>query len=125
MQHGLKLMQLRETGVKAMGGQVQPGAEAWSHKGTLTSGVLVIHGFTGNPSSVRELAERLPRRAMLVSLDLIRALVALAHEANRPSGWCATAMLAMKPTTASAATKQSALAPRVGARLSASVPSTM
>ena len=58
MQHGLKLMQLRETGVKAMGGQVQPGAEAWSHKGTLTSGVLVIHGFTGNPSSVRELAER-------------------------------------------------------------------
>ena len=41
-----------------MGGQVQPGAEAWSHKGTHKSGVLVIHGFTGNPSSVRELAER-------------------------------------------------------------------
>ena len=51
-------MQLRETGVNAMGGQVQSGAEAWSHNGTLTSGVLVIHGFTGNPSSVRELAER-------------------------------------------------------------------
>ena len=51
-------MQLGETGVNAMGGQVQPGAEAWSHNGTLTSGVLVIHGFTGNPSSVRELAER-------------------------------------------------------------------
>ena len=58
MQHGLKLMRRQKTGVIAMGGQVQPGAEAWSHNGTLTSGVLVIHGFTGNPSSVRELAER-------------------------------------------------------------------
>jgi carboxylesterase len=51
-------MRIQETGVNAMGGQVQLGAEAWSHNGTLTSGVLVIHGFTGNPSSVRELAER-------------------------------------------------------------------
>ena len=51
-------MQLGETGVNAMGGQVQPGAEAWSFNGTQTSGVLVVHGFTGNPSSVRELAER-------------------------------------------------------------------
>ncbi len=51
-------MQRGETGVNAMGGQVQPGAEAWSFNGTQTSGVLVIHGFTGNPSSVRELAER-------------------------------------------------------------------
>ncbi len=33
-----------------------PGAEAWSHEGN-SVGVLVLHGFTGNPSSVRELAE--------------------------------------------------------------------
>jgi carboxylesterase len=32
------------------------GAEAWSHDGGPT-GVLVLHGFTGNPSSVRGLAE--------------------------------------------------------------------
>lgn len=35
---------------------VIPGAEAWSHDGGPT-GVLVLHGFTGNPSSVRGLAE--------------------------------------------------------------------
>lgn len=34
------------------------GAEAWSHDGG-PIGVLVLHGFTGNPSSVRGLAEAL------------------------------------------------------------------
>ena len=34
-----------------------PGAEAWSHQGTLDVGVLVVHGFTGNPGSMRGLAE--------------------------------------------------------------------
>ena len=33
------------------------GAESWSHVGTRNAGVLVVHGFTGNPSSMRELAE--------------------------------------------------------------------
>ena len=47
---------------------VLPGAEAWSHDGALGAGVLALHGFTGNPSSMRGLAEalaarRLPRRA--------------------------------------------------------------
>jgi carboxylesterase len=41
-----------------MNSKVQAGAEAWSHSGSRSTGVLVIHGFTGNPSSVRELAER-------------------------------------------------------------------
>jgi carboxylesterase len=36
---------------------VLPGAEAFSHHGN-ASGVLVLHGFTGNPSSMRSLAER-------------------------------------------------------------------
>jgi len=37
--------------------EVMAGAEAWSHQGTLTTGVLVVHGFTGNPGSMRGLAE--------------------------------------------------------------------
>jgi carboxylesterase len=38
---------------------VLPGAEAWSHDGTLGAGVLTLHGFTGNPSSMRGMAEAL------------------------------------------------------------------
>ncbi|MFM8847278.1 MAG: alpha/beta hydrolase [Actinomycetota bacterium] len=36
---------------------VVPGAQAWSHEGTRTVGALCIHGFTGNPSSMRGVAE--------------------------------------------------------------------
>ena len=36
---------------------VIPGAEAWSHVGSGNVGALVVHGFTGNPSSMREIAE--------------------------------------------------------------------
>ncbi|MCU1501119.1 MAG: putative acylglycerol lipase [Ilumatobacteraceae bacterium] len=35
------------------------GAEPWSHDGEGPHGALVIHGFTGNPSSMRGLAEAL------------------------------------------------------------------
>lgn len=38
---------------------VIPGAEAWSAEGTNGHGLLVLHGFTGNPSSMRPLAEAL------------------------------------------------------------------
>jgi len=34
-----------------------PGAEPMSHEGSSGTGVLVLHGFTGNPSSMRGLAE--------------------------------------------------------------------
>lgn len=34
-----------------------PGAEPLSHRGSRDAGVLVIHGFTGNPGSMRGLAE--------------------------------------------------------------------
>ena len=34
-----------------------PGAEPWSHVGDGHSGALVLHGFTGNPSSMRGVAE--------------------------------------------------------------------
>lgn len=36
---------------------VMPGAEAWSHVGNRRIGALCIHGFTGNPSSMRGVAE--------------------------------------------------------------------
>jgi carboxylesterase len=39
-----------------MTADVLPGAEAFSHRGN-ASGVLVLHGFTGNPSSMRPIAE--------------------------------------------------------------------
>jgi len=34
-----------------------PGAEAWSHIGEGSHGALVVHGFTGNPASIRGVAE--------------------------------------------------------------------
>ncbi|RLE25219.1 MAG: hypothetical protein DRJ50_03335 [Actinobacteria bacterium] len=37
--------------------QIMPGAEPMTHDGSGTTGVLVLHGFTGNPSSMRGLAE--------------------------------------------------------------------
>ncbi|MEY2995357.1 MAG: hypothetical protein RLZZ39_182 [Actinomycetota bacterium] len=36
---------------------VLPGAEPWSHLGSSAHGALCIHGFTGNPSSMRGVAE--------------------------------------------------------------------
>ncbi len=33
------------------------GAEEWSHEGDLDAGVVVVHGFTGNPGSMRGLAQ--------------------------------------------------------------------
>ncbi|HYN31297.1 MAG TPA: alpha/beta fold hydrolase [Ilumatobacteraceae bacterium] len=48
---------------------VLPGAEPMSHEGTSDVGVLVLHGFTGNPSSMRGLAE---------------AMAALGHHVEMP-----------------------------------------
>jgi len=47
-----------------------PGAEPWSHDGG-SVGVLVLHGFTGNPGSMRELAERLAGQGHTVDLPLL------------------------------------------------------
>jgi len=48
---------------------VLPGAEPMSHEGTTRTGVLVLHGFTGNPSSMRGIAE---------------AMAALGHHVEMP-----------------------------------------
>lgn len=46
---------------------VQPGAEAWSAEGG-PHGVLVVHGFTGNPVSLRPLAEAFAAAGFAVEL---------------------------------------------------------
>ncbi len=47
-----------------------PGAEPWSSPGG-SHGVLVLHGFTGNPQSMRALAEALGRAGLTVELPLL------------------------------------------------------
>jgi carboxylesterase len=52
---------------------VLPGAEPWSSNGTgerARVGVLLAHGFTGSPASLRPLAEMLARRGF--SVELVR-----------------------------------------------------
>ncbi|CAN5743160.1 MAG: alpha/beta fold hydrolase [Actinomycetota bacterium] len=52
--------------------QVTPGAQAWSADGASEPpgdvGILVVHGFTGNPVSLRPLAEGLAERGFAVAL---------------------------------------------------------
>jgi carboxylesterase len=47
---------------------VMPGAEAWSSPGGGPHGALVLHGFTGNPHSMRGLAEALAGAGFAVEL---------------------------------------------------------
>ncbi len=49
---------------------LMPGAEPWTADGSST-GVLVVHGFTGNPSSMRPLAEAFAAAGFSVSLPLL------------------------------------------------------
>ncbi len=47
-----------------------PGAEPWSAPGG-SHGVLVLHGFTGNPQSMRSLAQALAAAGLTVELPLL------------------------------------------------------
>jgi carboxylesterase len=49
---------------------VIPGAEPWSHAGG-PAGALVLHGFTGNPGSMRGVAEALAAAGFTVELPLL------------------------------------------------------
>jgi carboxylesterase len=51
-----------------MSDPILPGAEPWSVEGTNGHGALVLHGFTGNPSSMRPLAEALHAAGYTVDL---------------------------------------------------------
>lgn len=44
------------------------GAEPFSHDGTLDTGLLVLHGFTGNPSSMRAIADAAAASGLHVEL---------------------------------------------------------
>lgn len=48
-----------------------PGAEPWSHIGTSAHGALVLHGFTGNPGSMRGVAEALAAAGYHVEMPLL------------------------------------------------------
>ena len=52
-------------------GEIIPGAEPWSADGTNGHGALVVHGFTGNPSSLRALAEELHDAGFSIELPLL------------------------------------------------------
>ena len=47
-----------------------PGAEPWSHAGG-PAGALVLHGFTGNPGSMRPVAEALAAAGFTVEMPLL------------------------------------------------------
>ena len=47
---------------------ILPGAEPWSHAAGSSTGVLVVHGFTGNPSSVRGVADAMAAAGFDVEL---------------------------------------------------------
>jgi carboxylesterase len=53
-----------------MTGPIMLGAEPWSYQGG-SHGVLVLHGFTGNPQSMRPLAEALADAGFTVDLPLL------------------------------------------------------
>jgi len=50
---------------------ILPGAEPWSAEGRNGHGALVLHGFTGNPSSMRSLAEELHEAGFSIELPLL------------------------------------------------------
>ncbi|SFC72437.1 alpha/beta hydrolase [Streptomyces aidingensis] len=48
-----------------------PGAEPYTHRGSADTGVLLCHGFTGTPQSLRPWAEHLAAAGHTVSLPLL------------------------------------------------------
>lgn len=62
-----------------------PGAEPWSHQGG-AAGALVLHGFTGNPSSMRGIAEALGDAGFTVELPRLPGH-GTTIEDMIPTGW--------------------------------------
>lgn len=62
-----------------------PGAEPWSHQGG-TVGALVLHGFTGNPGSVRGVAEALATAGFTVELPRLPGHGTTVEDLI-PTGW--------------------------------------
>ncbi len=62
-----------------------PGAEPWSHAGGPV-GALVLHGFTGNPASMRGVAEALAAAGLTVELPLLPGHGTVIEDMI-PTGW--------------------------------------
>ena len=73
------------TDPSALPANLIPGAEPWSADGGPV-GVLVLHGFTGNPGSMRELAERLAAAGHTVDLPLLPGHGTVIEDMI-PTGW--------------------------------------
>lgn len=69
-----------------------PGAEPWSHAGG-PSGALVLHGFTGNPGSMRGVAEALAAAGFTVEMPLLPGHGTVVEDLIKTtwSDWLATA----------------------------------
>jgi carboxylesterase len=50
---------------------IMTGAEPWSHDGDGSHGAVVLHGFTGNPGSMRAVAEALAAKGFHVEMPLL------------------------------------------------------
>jgi len=50
---------------------IMAGAEPWSHDGDGSHGAVVLHGFTGNPGSMRAVAEALAAKGFHVEMPLL------------------------------------------------------
>jgi carboxylesterase len=50
---------------------IMAGAEPWSHDGDGSHGAVVLHGFTGNPGSMRAVAEALAAKGYHVEMPLL------------------------------------------------------
>ena len=64
---------------------VMPGAEPFSHSGG-TTGVLLCHGFTGSPQSLRPWAEYLAAAGLTVCLPRLPGHGTTWQEMARPAG---------------------------------------
>src|ERR1022692_1941288 len=60
----------RPVASRAVTAPLIPGAQPWSHRGG-SHGVLVLHGFTGNPQSMRPLAEAAAAAGFTVEMPLL------------------------------------------------------
>jgi carboxylesterase len=70
-----------------------PGAEPWSHHGSSAHGALVLHGFTGNPGSMRGVAEALAAAGYHVEMPLLPGHGTVVEEMvpTRWADWAAAA----------------------------------
>lgn len=84
-----------------MSATIRPGAEPLSrpgHGALAETGVLLVHGFTGNPISLRPLAERLSQRGFAVEVPLLPGHGTVPRDLlpTRYADWRAEALAALQ-----------------------------